>query len=113
MLCLFFGSSAQLHLIIFCEGELDDESSLTSTVATILDRNADARTAKMCNGGVNCSNSLVGQTGLGGHIGLIELISLVGHICMSGLIGFIGFGLISLVRGFGLVGLIGISSLAG
>jgi hypothetical protein len=100
-------------LIIFCEEELDNESSLTSTVATILGRNADARTAKMCNGGVNCSNGLVGQTGLVGHIGLIKLISLVSHICISGLVNFIGFGLISLVSGFGLVGLSGISGLAG
>jgi hypothetical protein len=100
-------------LIIFCEGELGDESSLTLTVATILDRNADARTAKICDGGVNCSNGLVGQTGLVGHIGLIKLISLVGYICISVLFGFMGFGLISLVSGFGLIGLSGISGLAG
>jgi hypothetical protein len=100
-------------LIIFCEGKSDSESSLTSTVATILDRNADARTAKMRNGKVNCTNDLVGQTGLVGHIGLIELISLIGHVCISGLVGFISFGLISLVSGFGLVGLSGISGLAG
>ncbi len=103
----------QVLLKIFCEGESDNESSLTSTVATMLDRNVDARTAKMRNGGVNCSNGLVGQTGLVGDIGLIKLISLVGHICISGLVGFIGFGLISLVSGFGLIGLSGISCLAG
>ncbi len=63
----------QVFLIIFCEGESDNESSLTSTVATISDRNADARTAKMRDGGVNCSNGLIRQTGLVGHIGLIKL----------------------------------------
>ena len=34
----------QVLLIIFCEGESDDEFSLTSTVATILNRNVDAMT---------------------------------------------------------------------
>jgi hypothetical protein len=103
----------QVLLIIFCGGESDDESSLTSTVATISDRNVGARTAKMRNGGVNCSNGLVSQTGLVGHIGLIKLVSLVSHICISGLASFIGFGLISLVSGFSLIGLSSISSLAG
>jgi hypothetical protein len=107
-------------LIIFCEGELDNESSLTSTVATISDRNADARTAKMHDGGVNCSNGLFGQTGLVGHIGLIELISLVGHICISGLVGQISLaGLNSHIIGlnglndFSLVGLSGPSDIMG
>ncbi len=40
---------------------MDNESSLTSTVAAISGRNEDATIAKMRNGGVNCSNGLIGR----------------------------------------------------
>jgi hypothetical protein len=103
-------------LIIFCEGESDNESSLTSTVAAIPGRNADATIAKIRNGRVNCSNGLVGQTGLlVDHIGLIKLISHDGHICITFLVSFINLICLGFVRRnepIGLSILNGLSTLA-
>jgi hypothetical protein len=111
-------------LIIFCEGESDNESSLTSTVAAIPGRNADAMIAKMRNGRVNRSNGLVGcilnqngliKNGIVGQIGLnigfvgqVGLVSIVIRVGLNGigLIGYSGlFGFISL----SLIGFIGLS----